>query len=307
MLQTVPVGLPQAAPGEARGIVHEAIRPPGQPLAAEARAYFEPRFGHDFRHVRVHNRRDAPESVRISGPELQSSDRGAFGEKNTPANGGDLAPAPAQRQPADVGPVPAQARPACPVGQKVGKVRGCIKPVVIADDDGKNPTSATSAAKAQEIWKKCCIEFSLDSTVTVKKASYKTLEESPNNTPTTQEEDLFKEVATSACIQVFVPATLKMGDQEGKDVNGGGGTYEGGGAHPKIVLVEGALPEVLAHEVGHAAGYRGHAGSAGTIMEPSNHYNVAPPTDVSADVCTRARSGSVLTSPGPTDCCETIP
>jgi hypothetical protein len=114
--------------------------------------------------------------------------------------------------------------------------------VLIADDDGKNPTSATSVAKAQEIWKKCCINFSLDSAVTVKKASYKKLEESPNNTPTAQEENLFKEVAASACIQVFVPATLKMGDEEGKDVNGGGGTYDGGTAQPKSFWSKGSCP-----------------------------------------------------------------
>jgi hypothetical protein len=34
--------------------VHEALRSPGQPLAPAARAFFEPRFGHDFGRVRVH-------------------------------------------------------------------------------------------------------------------------------------------------------------------------------------------------------------------------------------------------------------
>jgi hypothetical protein len=35
-------------------IVHEVLRSPGQPLDAETRAFFEPRFGHDFSQVRVH-------------------------------------------------------------------------------------------------------------------------------------------------------------------------------------------------------------------------------------------------------------
>jgi len=35
-------------------IVHEVLRSPGQPLDATTRAFFEPRFGHDFSKVRVH-------------------------------------------------------------------------------------------------------------------------------------------------------------------------------------------------------------------------------------------------------------
>src|SRR5690349_1693021 len=34
------------------------LESPGRPLDADSRAYFEPRFGHDFGHVRVHD--DAP-------------------------------------------------------------------------------------------------------------------------------------------------------------------------------------------------------------------------------------------------------
>lgn len=64
---------------------------------------------------------------------------------------------------------------------------------------------------------------------------------------------------------------------------------------------------MLAHEIGHAAGVHGHEHVAGTVMEPTNHYNVANLTDVSADVCRRARSGSVLTIAATKDCCETIP
>jgi Domain of unknown function (DUF4157) len=35
-------------------IVHEVLDSPGQPLNADARSFFEPRFGHDFSKVRVH-------------------------------------------------------------------------------------------------------------------------------------------------------------------------------------------------------------------------------------------------------------
>lgn len=44
--------------------VHEVLQSPGQPLDAETRAFFEPRFGHDFSGVRVHTDAKAAESAR---------------------------------------------------------------------------------------------------------------------------------------------------------------------------------------------------------------------------------------------------
>ena len=44
-------------------IVHEVVCSSGQPLDASVRAFFEPRFGHDFSHVRVHTDSKAPASV----------------------------------------------------------------------------------------------------------------------------------------------------------------------------------------------------------------------------------------------------
>ena len=44
---------PQAAP-KAPAIVHDVLRSPGRPLDSATRAFFEPRFGHDFSGVRVH-------------------------------------------------------------------------------------------------------------------------------------------------------------------------------------------------------------------------------------------------------------
>lgn len=52
------------APGSAPPIVHEVLRSPGQPLDAQTRSFFEPRFGHDFSKVRVHADERAHESAR---------------------------------------------------------------------------------------------------------------------------------------------------------------------------------------------------------------------------------------------------
>lgn len=53
-----PVGTPQVASGIA------SLRRGGQPLPASERTFFEPRFGHDFSHVRIHSDSQAAELAR---------------------------------------------------------------------------------------------------------------------------------------------------------------------------------------------------------------------------------------------------
>src|SRR5215469_10110604 len=52
------------SPRVAPPIVHEVLRSPGQPLDSATRSFFEPRFGQDFSHVRVHTDSLAAESAR---------------------------------------------------------------------------------------------------------------------------------------------------------------------------------------------------------------------------------------------------
>lgn len=54
----------EAGPHEAPPIVHEVLDSPGAPLGEGARAYFEPRFHHDFSAVRVHTDARAAASAR---------------------------------------------------------------------------------------------------------------------------------------------------------------------------------------------------------------------------------------------------
>lgn len=49
--------------GEAPVSVHTVLASPGQPLSASTRAFFEPRFGRDLRHVRVHTDSAASQSA----------------------------------------------------------------------------------------------------------------------------------------------------------------------------------------------------------------------------------------------------
>jgi hypothetical protein len=63
-IQRRPEGPGSRALGEAPSIVHEVLRSPGQPLDAATRAFFEPRFGHDFSRVRVISGAAADRSAR---------------------------------------------------------------------------------------------------------------------------------------------------------------------------------------------------------------------------------------------------
>ncbi len=53
-MQTKRMERPQTVHNEAPRLVHEALLSSGQPLDATTRTYMEPRFGHDFSHVRIH-------------------------------------------------------------------------------------------------------------------------------------------------------------------------------------------------------------------------------------------------------------
>jgi hypothetical protein len=52
-----------AAPTVAPSLVHQVLSTPGQPLDRSTRAFMEPRFGHDFSHVRVHTDATAEKSA----------------------------------------------------------------------------------------------------------------------------------------------------------------------------------------------------------------------------------------------------
>ncbi len=54
----------QAEPATVPPIVHEVLRSSGQPLDVTTRAFMEPRFGHDFNHVRVHTDARAARAAR---------------------------------------------------------------------------------------------------------------------------------------------------------------------------------------------------------------------------------------------------
>jgi hypothetical protein len=75
---------------EVPSVVNEVLHSPGQPLDSQARAFMEPRFGHDFSQVRVHSDAQAAESVQAVSARAYTVGRhvvfgpGQYGP-NTPA------------------------------------------------------------------------------------------------------------------------------------------------------------------------------------------------------------------------------
>lgn len=53
-LPTSPAATSEATTTKAPEIVHQSLSATGQPLDAATRAFFEPRFGHDFSQIRIH-------------------------------------------------------------------------------------------------------------------------------------------------------------------------------------------------------------------------------------------------------------
>jgi hypothetical protein len=148
------------------------------------------------------------------------------------------------------------------------KLSVCIRPVLIADDDGKNPTTLPSLAAAKAIWGKCCIDVSVTSAKTVSKTAFKTLDHSDSNTgtPTAEEARLFAAAGSGGgCISVFVAQIFQDAGKTSKDISGGAGSRFSG-SDLVVVAVEGVDPTIIAHELGHAMGYLRHD-PPGTIME----------------------------------------
>lgn len=193
--------------------------------------------------------------------------------------------------------------PTCPADKQSKRATASIQPVVVADDDGKNPTPTPPLASVHSIWGKCCMNFNILATKTIKKTSLKTIAIRPpvGGAATADETALFTAAGNTAGIQIICVDQFSRDGVTGKNVAGGGKTYDAATASPRIAVVSGVVSEVVAHEVGHAAGFLGHDANP-TVMKPTGAHDSPNDTAVSKDVCTRARSGSAVTV-GNDACC----
>jgi hypothetical protein len=178
----------------------------------------------------------------------------------------------------------------------------CIRPVQIADVDYGGATKLPSFDAVVSIWKKCCIDVSIDSPVIIPDPAFKTLEhEEGGGFATAQEVKLIKAAGASKCVSVFVAETFKHGSHVSKDISGGGaavGNKFGG----SIMVVEGVDPTIVAHELGHVMGYGPHS-PANTIMEVQASVHTQKESDkVAWNICEVVRNFNGAAQRGKEDC-----
>jgi len=181
----------------------------------------------------------------------------------------------------------------------------CIRPVQIADDNGKNPTVLPSFDAAKTIWGKCCVDLSVKGAKTVSKTAFKTLDDEPGTAPnpTAEETNLFAAAGEAGgCISVFVAETFQQSGRTSKDISGGAGTRAAGTAGLAVVAVEGVDPTIVAHELGHAMGYLRHQ-PAGTVMEvTASRHDQQESDKVAKVICDKVRTFTNAKPGGKKDC-----
>lgn len=280
----------------------------GQSLPENSRQFFEPRFGQDFSNVRIHTDSVAAKSAQsINALAYTTGNNIVFnnGQYSPESDSGKRLMAHELTHVVQQGgTVQKKIQRACDETKKGTGKQANIQLIVVAEDDGKNPTVAPRMTAVDRVWEKCCIHMNVLGTKVVKDTSAKSLEVE-SDTASAKELALAANKTANA-INIFTVSTFKKGGVESKNHSGGGRTFYLGSSTPVSILVEGAVPTVVAHEIGHALkGNVDH--EAGTIMEGSGAFDAPNPDKVSSTVCSTARSWSELKNIGdtPSDCCMT--
>jgi|GEM_PF-3481886 len=182
------------------------------------------------------------------------------------------------------------------------KLSACIRPVQIADDNGKKPTVLPSFAAATTIWGKCCLDLSVNAAKIVSKTAFKTLDHEEGARATAEEASLIKAAGgAGGCISVFVAETFQQGGMISKDISGGAATF-GTPFGPAVVVVEGVDPTIVAHELGHAMDYLPHE-PPGTVMEvKAPRHDQRESDKVAWVICDKVRRFTSAKPSGKKDC-----
>lgn len=193
----------------------------------------------------------------------------------------------------------------CPPGQSSPRSTVTVQPVRIARDDGSHPTNALPLGIANTIWNRCCVSLNVLPTMTLNSTASQAVDDfGTNNGPTAEENAVSATVGAGNQINLISIRAFTVNGTESTATWGGGVTFGIGSANPMIYLVQSAVGEVVAHEIGHALGFPGnHPNVAGTIMEPSGSPTAPNPPHVNNWVCQQARTAALHTM-GPGRCCR---
>ena len=256
-------------------IVNDVLESSGQPLEASARAFMEPRFGHDFSRVRVHTDNEAARSAQAVGALAYTAGRHiVFGSGRynlATADGLRLiahelthtlqSPDPgktydvlrrdkdkeAQKKKPEE---PAKKAPKCQMSHAQ------IRPVFFSNDPGKadqNPTGKTLNPRLKEanrIWGKCGIEFAAEKPTIVEDSVSKVA--GKNAEELNKVEEAYRKKGSGPQV-FFLDNDLSVfgGGRTGPNL----GDKMATGDDAKIMLSDhGSNDRLLAHELGHAMG-----------------------------------------------------
>lgn len=186
------------------------------------------------------------------------------------------------------------AAPACPAGGVSTVMTAIVQPVRIAKNDGTNPTALPSFARL-DIFRRCCVEVTVNAPITINNTALQILDDTGPGPLTAEENAAIAAGPAGTQINVMIIDNFSVGGVLTPNSRGGGTTVNAGTANPTVILVEGAVSEVVAHEVGHGLGHLVHT-CPGTIMCPTGAPTTPNPEHVDPVICTGVRGGAALTA-----------
>lgn len=195
------------------------------------------------------------------------------------------------------GPSDAYLKYACPAPCRFTPLRkATVKTVRIAKDDGSSPTRAPDLSVATSIFRECCVELNVEPVTTINKTNWQTINSlgSGSGRTSIEQQDLALATNVDHKITVVSIQDFMVAFRTNTTEHGGALTLGHGTEFPVIIAVDIAVPEVIAHEVGHALGYTREDVGGGTIMTPTNSPTTPNARKVSAEVCRGVGSGPVV-------------
>jgi hypothetical protein len=204
------------------------------------------------------------------------------------------------------GPSDAFLKYSCPPPGKFTPLRtATVKVVRIAKDDGTDPTATPDLSVAKAIFRRCCVELNVQPVTTIRKTNWQTINSlgSGSGRTSIEQQDLALATNEDNKITVVSIRDFMVAFKTSTTTHGGALTVGFGTIFPVIMAVDIAVPEVIAHEVGHALGFFKEDAANPTIMKPTNAPTVANSRDVSNEICRAVQFGPMGT-PSSIPCCQ---
>lgn len=191
-----------------------------------------------------------------------------------------------------------------PPGKFATQRKATVKPIRIAKDNGTDPTGTPDLSVARAIFKPCCVELNVEPATTINRTVWQTINSLGSGSTATSSEQQALALATNTNDKITVVSIdeFMVAFRPTTTAHGGALTIAPGTNFPVIVAVDIAVPEVIAHEIGHALGFLREDVGGGTIMTPSKSPTTAPAHKVSDDICRAVRFGPMASGFGGACC-----